>query len=111
MSYKSTKKLFETPLEEKDYIHEALKEATTFYQDDCVPADDQLENLEKELYDDLFGFRDRIGDTPRNCPVKYTLVDIFKNLKFGRPGPSQKLLSKFIKDIEDNHSEDDQIWR
>jgi len=85
---------------EKSVIHDALLRASKFYQDNCTPAEGDLENLETELYDSLFGFRDSIGETPLNRPVKYPLKDIFKELKFGRPGPSQTQLDEFIRQLE-----------
>lgn len=33
-------------------------------------------------------------------PVKHTLIDIFKELKFGRVSASQKYLEKCIKELE-----------
>ncbi len=33
-------------------------------------------------------------------PVKHSLIDIFKELKFGRPAESQKYLQKCIEELE-----------
>ena len=106
---KNLSKVYTHPLSEKELIYEALKYATSFYEDQCVPAKGQLEELQEELYEDLFGFRDKQGDTPRNRPVKFTLIEIFKDLKFGRPGESQKLLNGFIDQLKENEDKDI-IW-
>lgn len=40
------------------------------------------------------------GERILDAPVKYTLIEIFKELKFGRPVASQKYLDKCIKELE-----------
>ena len=35
-----------------------------------------------------------------NAPVDYSLIEIFKELKFGRPAASQKYLQKCIEQLE-----------
>lgn len=85
---------------EKSVIHDSIIQAAESYQDGKTPAEGDLERLESELYESLFGYRDRIGETPLNRPVKYSLTEIFKELKFGRPAESQRRLDEFIKELE-----------
>ncbi len=85
---------------EEGVIHDALTRASEFYKDQRTPAEGSLEAIEAELYESLFGFRDRIGETPLNRPVKFPLEEIFKELKYGRPAESQKQLDEFIRQLE-----------
>ena len=52
-----------------------------------------------KLYNDLFGWRDSQPERPLQRPVCYSLTDIFKELKFGRPADDQKFLDKCIKKL------------
>ena len=89
---------------ERSVIHDILKKASKFYQDGKLPTVGDLDDLEDELYDSLFGFRDETGVTPINRPVKFPLVDILKALKFGRRAESQKQLDEFIRQLENKNT-------
>ncbi len=95
-----------TPMTEKDYIKDAILKARTLHFDGRTPSDEDVEKLENDLYDNLFGYRDAKKESPLDRPSAYHLVDIFKELKFGRPAESQKYLQKCIEDMEANNTEE-----
>ena len=76
---------------EESVIHDAIIRAS---------KGDNLETIEGELYESLFGYRDRIGETPLNRPVKFPLEAILKELKFGRPCEDQEMLDWFLEELE-----------
>ena len=90
----------ETPKTEKDYIKDAILKARQFHFDGKTPSDVDVEKLENELYDNLFGYRDSKKESPLDRPSAYHLIDIFKELKFGRPAASQQYLQKCIEELE-----------
>lgn len=96
----------ETPMTEKDYIKDAILKARQFHFDGKTPSDADVEKLENELYDNLFGYRDSKKESPLNRPSAYHLIDIFKELKFGRPAPSQQYLQKCIEELEADNTKE-----
>ena len=59
--------------------------------------------VEKEariLYDELFKWRDSQVELPRQRPSAYTLVELFKDLKYGRDCEDQIFLQKCIDVLE-----------
>lgn len=84
---------------EKEIIENCLFRARQLHFDGNTPSDTDVKELETELYDRLFSYRDSKKETPLSRPVAYSLVDIFKELKFGRPATSQHYLDKCIKEL------------
>ena len=85
---------------ELDVINEAIVKAASSYQNGKTPAVGDLEKIAQDLYNSLFSYRDNKIERPLDRPVKYSLIDIFKELKFGRPAESQKYLQKCIEELE-----------
>ena len=85
-----------TPKTEMDFIKDAIFRARQFHFDGKLPDVKDIEHLENDLYESLFGYRDKLGDTPRNCPVKFTLEEVFTDLKFGRTVADQQFLEHCI---------------
>jgi len=83
----------ETELEIINYF---LKQASNQYKDNKTPAEGDLEDMGIKLYDTLFGYRDNKPELPRDNPLKYSLIEIFEDLKFGRPANQQHQLTEFI---------------
>lgn len=90
---------FKTPKTEKDYIEETLFKASISNPNNTNPYIKNLEELGDELYENLFGYRDKLGETPLNRPVKFSLIEVFKELKFGRIIKDQEFLNKCITEI------------
>ena len=65
-------------------------------------TEDELKLLSDDLYKKLFEYRDTHADSPLKKPACYSLVDIFKELKFGRPAESQRYLQKCIDELNEN---------
>ena len=84
---------------EYDVILEAMQYAQKAYQNNCTPAEGDIERQSTELYNKLFGYRDNKKETALDRPVAYSLVEIFKELKFGRPSGDQKFLDKCIDEL------------
>lgn len=85
---------------ELEIIEKQIGIAADCYKDNKTPADDTLKNISQTLYDNLFGWRDAQPERPLQRPVKYNLVEIFKELKFGRPSEDQIFLQKCIENLE-----------
>lgn len=85
---------------ELDIINDFIKEATTFYQDSMTPEEGAMEKLALKLYDTLYEYRDNLKERPHHAPVKYSLIEIFQDLKFGRPADSQIALNGFIEQLK-----------
>ena len=90
---------------EKDYIKDAILKARRFHFDGKTPSDEDVEKLENELYDNLFGYRDSKKESPLDRPSAYPLNKIFRELKFGRPSASQQYLQKCIEELEASNTE------
>lgn len=89
-----------TPKTEKDHIRDAIFKVWNTANKDSDPSSDFIKNVEDELYENLFGYRDRLGERPLNRPVKFSLVEIFKELKFGRMSEDQQFLDNCIAGIK-----------
>lgn len=91
----------ETPLVETELeiIERHVRIAEKSYSDGKTPDEDNVKRISQELYNDLFGWRDSQPERPLQRPVCYSLTDIFKELKFGRPADDQKFLDKCIKKL------------
>jgi hypothetical protein len=76
---------------EKSVIHDAITQSS---------KGGDLETIESELYESLYGFRDSIGETPLNRPVKFPLAEVLKELKFGRTCEDQLILDWFLEELE-----------
>lgn len=85
---------------EKEIIENCLFRASQLHFDGKKPSDICIKELEDELYNRLFSYRDTIKETPLSRPSAYSLIDIFKELKFGRPSASQHYLDKCIKELK-----------
>ena len=85
---------------ELDVINEAIHKAANAYQNGKTPAVGDLEKIAQDLYNTLFSYRDNRVERALDRPVCYSLVDIFKELKFGRPADSQNYLQKCIEELE-----------
>ena len=88
------------PKTEKDYIKDAILKARQLHFDGKTPSDLDVEKVENDLYDNLFGYRDSKKESPLDRPSAYHLIDIFKELKFGRTQKIQKYLQKCIEELE-----------
>lgn len=86
---------------ELDVIREAIVEAADCYRDNKTPEVGTFDRISIDLYTKLFSYRDNRKERPLDRPVNYSLVEIFKELKFGRTVDSQKFLTKCIKELED----------
>lgn len=84
---------------EREIIENCLFRARQLHFDGKTPSDTSIKELEDELYDRLFSYRDNKKETPLDRPAAYSLIDIFKELKFGRPAASQDYLDKCIKEL------------
>jgi hypothetical protein len=89
-----------TPKTEKDHIRDAIFKVWNTANKDSDPSTDFIDGIENELYENLFGYRDRLGERPLNRPVKFSLEEIFKELKFGRMSEDQRYLDKCIYELE-----------
>ena len=85
---------------ELDVIKEAIIEAADCYQNNKTPEVGTFDRISNKLYNDLFSYRDNQPERPLQRPVNYNLVDIFKELKFGRPAEDQKFLDKCISELD-----------
>lgn len=94
---------------EKEIIENCLFRARQLHFDGKTPSDTDVKELETELYDRLFSYRDSIKETPLSRPVAYSLIDIFKELKFGRPAASQHYLDKCIKELHNDSCLDSDV--
>jgi hypothetical protein len=83
---------------ELDVIYDTLSEVTKYKE----ITEDELKLLSDDLYKKLFEYRDTHADSPLKKPACYSLVDIFKELKFGRPAESQRYLQKCIDELSEN---------
>jgi len=91
----------ETKVETKlEMIEKQITIASDCYKDGKTPADDTLKNISQDLYDNLFGWKDSQPERPLQKPVAYSLVDIFKELKYGRPARDQIFLQECIDNFE-----------
>ena len=95
---------------ELDVIYTSIKTATEFYQDSKTPAEGDAAELALKLYDTLYEYRDNLKERPHHTPAKYTLLEIFTDLKYGRHGESQNLLNGFIEQLKENKDKDI-IWK
>lgn len=94
-----------SPLSEKEIIANQILLASRCYKDGRVPAENTLKKIGEEFYESLFGYRD---SHPRilNAPANHSLVEIFKELKFGRDGIDQRYLQECIENLEPKTVED-----
>jgi hypothetical protein len=75
-----------------------IRETAKMYSDGKTPADDEIMEWYKQAYDKLFGYRDS-HQTVLSAPQRHNLVEVFKELKFGRPAEDQKFLQKCIEKL------------
>lgn len=95
---------------EREIIENCLFRARQLHFDGKTSLDTSIKELEDELYDRLFSYRDNKKETPLDRPAVYSLIDIFKELKFGRPAASQHYLDKCIKELNcDTDSGEDKL--
>ena len=92
---------------EHSVILKHINAAVELYVYNKTPAVGDLEKIGNNLYNDLFGYRDSHPERPRNCPVKYSLTELFNDLKYGRTCVDQKYLQKCIEELLLNEIFDD----
>ncbi len=85
------------PLTEREYIRKAILSAQKLEANDTNQQ--YIVSLCNELYDNLFAFRDSKKPSPLDAPNNYHLIDIFKELKSGRPAASQRFLDDCINQL------------
>jgi hypothetical protein len=83
---------------ELDVIYDTLLEVSKNKE----ITENELKIMSDDLYHTLFDYRDAHADSPLKKPVCYSLIDIFKELKFGRPAESQIYLQKCIDELNEN---------
>ena len=53
-----------------------------------------------EMVNNKYNYPEKRAERILDAPLKYNLIDIFKELKFGRPAKSQQYLQKCIEELE-----------
>ena len=84
-----------TPQTDFEKVVQIIDEARKLHFDNKTPSDIDVEKFYKYAYDKLFGYRDS-HQTVLSAPQRHNLVEVFKELKFGRPVEDQKALQLFI---------------
>tara|TARA_R110000744_G_scaffold53027_4_gene113437 strand:+ start:980 stop:1282 length:303 start_codon:yes stop_codon:yes gene_type:complete len=88
-----------TPESEIQIIERYVKSAYLHSRGTSCYPECLLKDISKKLYDNLFEWRGSRQERPLDRPVKYNLIDIFNELKFGRTSEDQKFLKKCVKKL------------
>lgn len=84
-----------TPQTDFEKVVQIIDEARKLHFDNKTPSDIDVEKFYKYAYDKLFGYRDS-HQTVLSAPQIHNLVEVFKELKFGRPAEDQRFLQECI---------------
>lgn len=98
MNKKNNLDLVVTSQTDFEKVVQIIDEARKLHFDNKTPSDVDVEEFYKYAYDKLFGYRDS-HQTVLSAPQKHNLIDIFKELKFGRRVEDQKFLQERINEL------------
>lgn len=100
-----TSKDDDVPEEEIEIIERHIASAADCYMGNITPEENTLTTISNNLYSELFSWRDNQKIRPRNKPVAFTLIEVLKDLKYGRTGEDQTFLQECIDKLEINEKD------